>query len=296
MTSVNADAIKDAAAPPQMYPKVPSPHAVWAPWVIAGLFVASGAAALMYEVIWLQLLRYSVGGSAVSLAVTLASFMGGLGLGAWVWPKLISPSWHPLWVYAGLELGIGAWGATMPWLIPWVSQVHTELGADTGGILGRALLCALCLTPPAALMGATLPVVARWVPATPSGMAWLGRFYAVNTAGAVAGTLMSAFVLMPNLTMGTATAVAVALSATVAISAGWLARRTPPMWSDHNEIQCPSNTSVIHAAAKAPTVARTATANSNAGERGNLVPRMALLAILLSGATAMGCQVVTPWV
>ena len=63
-----------------MYPNVSSRHAVWTPWVITRLFLGSGAIALMYEVIWFQLRRYSVGGSAV----TLASFIGGLGLGAWV--------------------------------------------------------------------------------------------------------------------------------------------------------------------------------------------------------------------
>src|SRR5262245_63066006 len=82
------------------------------------LFAASGAAALVYEIVWQQLLQLVIGSSTVSLGVLLAMFMGGMCLGSLYAPRLISPSRHPLRVLAVLELSIGACGlalnATMP--------------------------------------------------------------------------------------------------------------------------------------------------------------------------------------
>ena len=71
------------------------------------LFVGSGCAALIYEVIWLQLLQLVIGSSGISLGVLLSMFMGGMCLGSLLLPRLISAGPHPLRVYAFLELGIG---------------------------------------------------------------------------------------------------------------------------------------------------------------------------------------------
>ena len=75
------------------------------------LFVGSGCAALIYEVVWLQLLQLVIGSTAVSLGVLLGTFMGGMCLGSLLLPRFVSPRRHPLRVYAVLELGIGAIGA-----------------------------------------------------------------------------------------------------------------------------------------------------------------------------------------
>src|SRR5438128_2911890 len=74
------------------------------------LFVGSGCAALIYEIVWLQLLQLVIGSTAVSLGVLLGTFMGGMCLGSLLLPRLISSSRHPLRVYALLELGIGVIG------------------------------------------------------------------------------------------------------------------------------------------------------------------------------------------
>ena len=71
------------------------------------LFVGSGCAALIYEVVWLQLLQLVIGSTAVSLGVLLGTFMGGMCLGSLLLPRLISVRQHPLRVYALLELGVG---------------------------------------------------------------------------------------------------------------------------------------------------------------------------------------------
>ena len=74
------------------------------------LFIGSGCAALIYEIVWFQLLQLVIGSSAVSLGVLLGTFMGGMCLGSLLLPRLISPRQHPLRVYALLELGIGVLG------------------------------------------------------------------------------------------------------------------------------------------------------------------------------------------
>ena len=70
------------------------------------LFVGSGCAALIYEVVWLQLLSLTIGSSAISLGVLLGTFMGGMCLGSYLLPRYIDPKHHPMRVYAYLELGI----------------------------------------------------------------------------------------------------------------------------------------------------------------------------------------------
>ena len=74
------------------------------------LFAASGCAALIYEIVWLQLLQLVVGSTAVSIAVLLSAYMGGLCAGSYFLPRLVSPRRHPLRVYAFIELGIGILG------------------------------------------------------------------------------------------------------------------------------------------------------------------------------------------
>src|SRR3977135_1631669 len=74
------------------------------------LFVGSGCAALIYEIVWFQMLELFVGSSSVSIGVLLGTFMGGMCLGSFLLPRIVSPREHPLRVYALLELSIGAIG------------------------------------------------------------------------------------------------------------------------------------------------------------------------------------------
>src|SRR5207248_7295217 len=71
---------------------------------LLALFIGSGCAALVYEVVWFQLLELIIGSSAVSLGVLLGTFMGGMCLGSLVLPRLIGAHHHPLRVYGLLEL------------------------------------------------------------------------------------------------------------------------------------------------------------------------------------------------
>src|SRR6266404_7932463 len=86
------------------------------------LFVGSGCAALIYEVVWLQMLQLVIGLTNVSLGILLGTFMGGMCLGSLLLPRLISQRHHPLRVYAFLELGIAALGLGLLLVLPWVTQ------------------------------------------------------------------------------------------------------------------------------------------------------------------------------
>ena len=188
--------------------------------VLLVLFVGSGCAALIYEVVWLQLLQLVIGSTAVSLGVLLGTFMGGMCVGSLLLPRLVSCRRHPLRVYALLELGIGAIGLVVLSGMPSVEQVYIRYaGHGPAGILMRGVAAGVCLLPPTLLMGATLPAIARWVETGPEGVSWLGFFYGGNIAGAVFGCLLAGFYLLRVHDMVTATYVAVALNVTVAASA-----------------------------------------------------------------------------
>jgi len=192
------------------------------------LFVGSGCAALIYEIVWFQLLELVIGSSAVSLAVLLGTFMGGMCLGSIVLPRVISSREHPLRVYAFLELGIGTIGILVLFGMPLVGGVYTVwAGSGVFGILFRGVIAGVCLLPPTMLMGATLPAISRWVQTTPEGVAWLGFFYGGNITGAVIGSLLAGFYLLRVFDVSTATFVAVALNVTVAALGLVLAKATP---------------------------------------------------------------------
>jgi len=191
------------------------------------LFVGSGCAALIYEIVWFQLLQLVIGSSAISLGILLGTFMGGMCLGSLLFPRMISARQHPLRVYAALELGIGALGLAILVGMPLVGGAYSAwAGEGMAGIVLRAVAAGVCLLPPTVLMGATLPAIARWVNAAPDGVAWLGFFYGGNIGGGVIGSLAAGFYLLRMFDVATATSVAVAINVAVALIAYGLAART----------------------------------------------------------------------
>jgi spermidine synthase len=231
------------------------------------LFVGSGCAALIYEIVWLQLLQLVIGSSAVSLGVLLGTFMGGMCLGSLVLPRLISKRRHPLRAYAMLEVGVGLLGITLWFALPPIARFYAgHAGHGLPAILLRGLVCGICLLPPTMLMGATLPTISRWMKTTPHGVLWLGFFYGGNLAGAVLGCLLAGFYLLRVLDMEVATFVAAAINVVVAIAGFVLAASTPGPVPDPNPEAQPVK--------PAPG------------------SRRVYLAIALSGMSALGAEVV----
>ena len=231
------------------------------------LFVGSGCAALIYEIVWFQVLQLVIGSSAVSLAVLLGTFMGGMCAGSLLLARYVGRDQHPLLVYAKLEGLIGLVGVALIVLMPLVGRLYTAVdGGGPASVALRAIVSILLLLPPTILMGATLPAIARFVEATPSGTAWLGFFYGGNIVGAVVGCLTAGFFLLRKYDLTTASLVAVMLNSLVAALATAIAKRAPYA---------------------APAAEPEAAAPAASWE-----PRGVYLAIALSGLTALGAEVV----
>ena len=246
-------------------------------WLLL-LFVSSGCAALIYEIVWLQLLQLVIGLTTASLGVLLGTFMGGMCLGSLLLPRFVSSKRHPLRVYALLELGIGIIGLGVLWLVPIIADAYSASGWN--GLAVRGVVAGICLLPPTLLMGATLPAMARWVEATPRGVSWLGFFYGGNIAGAVFGCLLAGFYLLRVHDMATATYVAVLINVAVAAVALALAART-----DRTSVPQPKANLRSDASGVAPRGGSQSDVPS-----GNSWP--IYLCIGLSGASALGAEVV----
>ncbi|MBZ5612235.1 MAG: fused MFS/spermidine synthase [Acidobacteriia bacterium] len=235
--------------------------------VLLLLFAGSGCSALIYEIVWYQLLQLVIGSTAVSLGVLLASFMGGLCLGSFALPRLVSGRVHPLKVYAWIELGVGVCGLAALFGMPLIDGLYTAgVGHGFPAVLLRAIVCAACLMPPTMLMGASLPAAARWIKSSPEGVSWLGLLYGANTGGAVLGCLLAGFYLLRVFDMATATYVAAALNAAVGLVAFALSKRAAYHPSEEEP----------------PSVLARAAA----------VSWLVYLTIALSGASALGAEVV----
>lgn len=169
------------------------------------LFFASGATALVYQVLWVRLLTIVLGTSVAAVATVLTLFMLGLALGAeWSgrWADLRT---RPLARYAFLELGIAVWGvltAVSHHLALAFVQACTEWLPVTAQaeLLIRPLVAGIWLLPPTCLIGATLPVAATSLPTTRQVREQrLTGLYTANTLGAVLGGLAAALLLIPAL-------------------------------------------------------------------------------------------------
>ena len=195
--------------------------------LLLALFVGSGCAALIYEVVWFQLLQMVIGSSAVSLGVLLGTYMGGMCLGSFLLPRVVPARRHPFRVYAAIELGIGICGIVVLFGVPFLDRLYPAIAIPgAGGVLLRGVISAMCLLPPTLLMGASLPAMARWIRSSPAGVSWLGFFYGGNLAGAVLGSLLAGFYLLRLFDMAVATYVAVAINLIVAligVALAWIA-------------------------------------------------------------------------
>ncbi len=196
--------------------------------VLSVLVLASGAAAVALEVLWIRDFALWFGSTATAAAVVLAVYFAGLALGARVGGRIGRHA--PLRTYAWLEAGVALCvmlylvvRTGLPSAVAWIAHVTP----GTALPLARAALAALVLLVPTTLLGATLPVVAAAAPDA----AGAGRLYGWNTLGGAAGALVTGFVALPGLGVrGTFGAIA-AVDLGVALAAGAIAARRAPVAS-----------------------------------------------------------------
>jgi spermidine synthase len=202
--------------------------------VVLLCFFLSGFSGLLYEVLWLRMLILIFGSTTLAVSTVLTSFMGGLALGSFIFGRLMDTRKRPLLYYGFLEGVIGLYALLIPWLfsllIPayrglW-EQFHPNFYSFT---LMQFLLVSVVLVIPTTCMGATLPILSKWAVSQEKHLGvTIGRLYALNTFGAVVGTALSGFFLLPLLGVYKTLAIAVAVNILVALIIFYLNRGYRP--------------------------------------------------------------------
>jgi len=167
------------------------------------LFFLSGATGLIYELLWVRVLYQSFGSTIQSVTTVVAAYMGGLGLGAWLFGRRADRTPRPAVLYGWLEIAIGLFAILSPLVLGlahWM-YIGTAGALALGGAASVALrfgLAALVLLIPTTLMGGTLPVLTRALTGEDRGLLKpsLGRLYGLNTLGAMTGTALAGFFLI----------------------------------------------------------------------------------------------------
>ncbi|AYC33062.1 spermidine synthase [Pseudomonas cavernae] len=191
------------------------------------LLFISGIAALIYQVLWIKQLSLVVGVEVYAITTGISAFFAGLALGGFLFGRWADRLSRPVRLYSFLELAVAVLGVGSTLGLAHAAGPFANLEAHAG--LFAWLLPFALVGIPAFLMGGTLPVLVRALtpPAGQLGTAG-GRLYAANTAGAIAGALLTSFLLIPALgVQGTAYAAA-ALNLLAALGAFALDRRVEP--------------------------------------------------------------------
>ncbi|HEY5657036.1 MAG TPA: fused MFS/spermidine synthase [Myxococcota bacterium] len=200
-------------------------------------FFLSGFAALLYETAWAREFAFLFGTSELAVLSVLAAYMAGLAAGAAAVARFVTRVRRPVLVYGLLELGIAASALAVPYAIRaalWLQAAvlggraaPPDEANVAGGLFYVACSFAILIVP-TGLMGATLPLLARHAVRREEEIGRrVGALYALNTAGAVAGTLVTGFVLLPALGLRETVYIGAATNAVVFGAAALLARRAP---------------------------------------------------------------------
>ncbi|RKH49742.1 spermidine synthase [Corallococcus interemptor] len=239
--------------------------------LVAALLFLSGATALVYELVWSKYLGNVLGNSGQAHAVVLATFMGGLALGAFVFGRTADRVKSPLALYGVLELGVGLYALAFPYVLGALEHLWLALAPHVPEglrVAPRLLVSSLSLVVPTLLMGGTLPALVRHFAASLASVRKeLARLYAINSLGAAVGVYVAGTRLVPLVGLSASAQIAAGLNVFLALAALALARQHPPAV-------------VVGAAPSAEDVAYPRRA-----------VRAALIGVMLSGFTSMLYQV-----
>ncbi|MCC6006293.1 MAG: hypothetical protein JJU40_01295, partial [Rhodobacteraceae bacterium] len=202
---------------------------------LGALFALSGAAALIYQVLWVRELGLLFGSTAQAAALTIAIFFTGIATGGWLFGRWSGRLRRPLRAFGLVEIGVAATALGHFLVSDAYFAIYPALFAAVGGVpvLEAALkagVAATILLPSAILMGGTLPLMGQHVIRARASLGRAGSaLYAVNTAGGAIGALAAGFFLPMWLGFSGAYLLAVGLDLFVGLSAVLIARRTLPM-------------------------------------------------------------------
>ncbi len=247
------------------------------PVIVLGLFFLSGVASLVLETVFRRELTLYVGNAVTATSLTLATFLGGLAVGAAFFGRVADRSSRPLRLYAVLELGVGATGALAVGLLAYgrSALLAPVRGAGPGplGFLVEAGITAALLLPPTILMGGTLPALMKYrLRAGGRILAPLATFYGANTLGGSLGAALAGFVLFESVGVSSSGWLGAGLAALVgAIALTIDARKSAPEREPKPPRRHPTAVSIV------PTI---------------VARRVALAVATISGAVALGYEVV----
>ena len=249
------------------------------PRLILAIFILSGAAGLMYEVVWSRQLVLVFGNTTQAVSTILTGFFGGLAIGSYVGGRLADRVRNPLRLYGAIELVLVVIVLLTPVTFRLLHELYRGIFPSIEGqpvplALIRFVLAVLALAPATVLMGATLPTLTRQLSRDRHLSAAFGRLYAANTLGAIIGTLVAGLVLIEVFGLTGTLVIAAACSATAGALALLLSRQADP--ADHVEV--------------IPRPARPL-AGFEPERRVESRPTLALLLAFVSGLTSLGYQV-----
>jgi spermidine synthase len=245
---------------------------------ILGIFVLSGAAGLIYEIVWSRQLVLVFGNTTQAVSAILTGFFGGMAIGSFVGGRLADRVRSPLRMYGLIELLLVVVVLATPVTFRLLHEVYRgAYGALEGSFEAIALLrfglAILALAPATILMGATLPALTRQLTRDAHLSSAFGRLYAANTVGAILGTFAAGIILIELLGLTGTLVVGAACSGIAGLAALRLARDADP-----------------DAAAESPAQALLST-SAPAGDRSPARPGLALGLAFVSGLTSLGYQV-----
>jgi spermidine synthase/MFS family permease len=203
--------------------------------LIAILFVVSGALGLMYQIVWFKYLSLFLGNTTYAQTIVLATFMGGLAIGAALWGRVADRTKNAFVLYGILESLIGFYCLFYPFIIDIQKSLIIEivhrlnLASDGVGVMGLKLLISLVsLLPPTILMGGTLPLLVRYlsrrIEESGSNVATL---YFLNSFGAVAGSLLGGFFFIRLIGLSATVVSAATVNVLIGGLAIWFGRMKP---------------------------------------------------------------------
>ena len=193
-------------------------------FVLHAVFILSGIAALLYQLIWQRSLLVMYGSNTESVAMIVSAFLVGLGLGSLVGGAISQRPGVPLVVlFSAAELLIGCYGVVSLRIFHLVGEYTLHAGTLETGVLAFSLVAI-----PTSLMGATLPLLVAYrvqaIGEVGRSVSWL---YFANTLGASMGAFLAPFVFLRNFGLAGSSRLAALFNLTSAIVmlCFWLARR-----------------------------------------------------------------------
>ena len=246
---------------------------------VIGIFILSGAAGLIYEIVWSRQLVLVFGNTTQAVSAILTGFFGGMAIGAAIGGRIADRVRSPLRFYGLLEIALVVVVLVTPLTFGLIDEAYRGIYPSLEGTpalaLARLVLAVLALAPATIMMGATFPALVRHFARSDELAQAFGRLYSANTLGAVAGTLIAGIALIELLGLSGALRIGATCSAIAGIVALWLARGDRGAEPADPAVSAPEPP-------RSPVLATTTA---------RMIPWLPLVVAFLSGLTSLGYQV-----